>query len=116
MPGTPIRGWHAAGSEALCSTSGSLPGGVPAFFNDLLQIKHLIHFDPWVTQPFPLGHPEFSTGSPKGSRAKKPNAADRELPLRQLLNQISKQKANKQGISERTCQKNLLPQRDRRER
>src|SRR5258708_29490010 len=61
----------------------------------------------WVTQSFPLGHPRFSTGSPKGSRAKKPNAADRELPLRQLLNQISKQKPNKQGISERTYQKNL---------
>src|SRR5258708_29358670 len=38
---------------------------MPAFLNDLLQTKHFIDFDPWVTQRFPLGHPEFSTGSPK---------------------------------------------------
>src|SRR5258708_31272290 len=38
---------------------------LPAFLKDLLQTKHLIHFDPWVTQCFPLGHPEISTGSPK---------------------------------------------------
>jgi hypothetical protein len=30
----------------------------------LLQTKHFPDFDPWVTHSFPLGHPEFSTGSP----------------------------------------------------
>ena len=39
--------------------------GVPAFLQHLLQTKDFTRFDPWVTQRFPLGHPEISTGSPK---------------------------------------------------
>jgi hypothetical protein len=47
------------------SAISAIQAPLPAFFNDLLQTKHLCHFDPWVTQRFPLGHPEISTGSPK---------------------------------------------------
>src|SRR5258707_12053587 len=52
----------------------------------------------WVTQRFPLGHPRFPTGSPKGldpSRSLKiRNAAARNDQLRRLSNQYSKRKAN----------------------
>src|SRR5258708_29867962 len=54
----------------------------------------------WVTQTFPLGHPRFFVGSPKGLRIKsykKANAADGNLPLRLLLKHLSKEKANCQG-------------------
>jgi len=58
--------WYSPGSPA--SPAGCLYGDFrppPAFFNDLLQTKDFTDFDPWVTQRFPLGHPEISTGSPK---------------------------------------------------
>jgi hypothetical protein len=69
-----------------------------AFLNVLLQTKELGHFDPWVTQRFPLGHPEISTGSPKGldpsPSLKTPNAATRNDRLRRLSIYCSKRKAN----------------------
>jgi hypothetical protein len=39
--------------------------GTPAFFQILLQTRDFPNFDPWATQRFPLGHPDFSTGPPK---------------------------------------------------
>src|SRR5258708_39490587 len=57
----------------------------------------------WVTQRFPLGHPRFSTGSPKSLRirtAKNAECRRRKLPLRLLLRHNSKEKANCQAESD----------------
>src|SRR5258707_15734616 len=53
---------------------------LPAFLQDLLQTKHLSRFDPWVTQRFPLGHPDFSTGSPKVFHRVTQGSPDQEPP------------------------------------
>ena len=39
--------------------------GAGVFFHFCCKQTHLPQIDPWVTPKFPLGHPEFSTGSPK---------------------------------------------------
>ena len=38
--------------------------GCPPFFTLLLKTNLFPRNDPWVTPRFPLGHPDFSTGSP----------------------------------------------------
>src|SRR5258708_31192675 len=60
------------------------PLGHPTFSTGSPRLFH------WVTQGFSLGHPRVS-----GSKStKKANAADGNLPLRLLLKHLSKEKAN----------------------
>src|SRR6185312_1623059 len=49
----------------------AIPRGCRGISTVLLKANDFSQIDPWVTPRFPLGHPDFSTGSPKlllGSR------------------------------------------------
>jgi hypothetical protein len=56
-------GFPITAMTAITRDSGDLVS-VPAFSTPLLKTNYFPDFDPWATQRFPLGHPDFSTGPP----------------------------------------------------